>query len=160
MSQPLKLRAGDAEDVNIISACMQDALISSRDLSFLPGENRFVIVAQRFKWENCPEFMRPDLMGMMPCESYERVNSVLVFDDVTGVRLLDVVPSEESKILELLAIAVEPGEEGGDGPSVILFFAGGGAIRLEVRRVLCHLEDLGDSWQTTRRPSHPVDEGA
>ena len=160
MVERLKLRAGDEEDISIISACMQDALISSKDLSYLPGENRFVLVAQRFKWENCPEFMRPDLMGMMPCESYERVNSVLVFDDVTGVRLLDVPASDESRILELLALAVEPGEEGGDGPSMILFFAGGGAIRLEVRRILCHLEDLGDTWETTRRPSHPVDEGA
>jgi hypothetical protein len=160
MAQHLKLRAGDEEDISIISACMQDALISGRDISFLPGENRFVMVAQRFRWENCPEFMRPDLMGMMPCESYERVNTVLVFDDVTGVRLFDLKPSDGNQILELLAIAIEPGEESGDGPSVILFFAGGGAIRLEVGRVLCHLEDLGDAWPTTRRPCHPVDEGA
>ncbi|HLF59168.1 MAG TPA: DUF2948 family protein [Alphaproteobacteria bacterium] len=160
MAQHLKLRAGDEEDLGIISACMQDALISFNDLSFFAGERRFVLVAQRFKWENCPEFMRPDLIGMMPCENYERVSSVLVFDDVTGVRLLDLTPPEDTKILELLAIAMEPGEEGGDGPSVILFFAGGGAIRLEVRRILCHLEDLGESWPTIRRPSHPVDEGA
>ena len=160
MSQLLKLRASDDEDISIISACMQDALIAGNDMSFLAGENRFVLAAQRFRWENCPEFMQPDLMGMMPCESYERVNSILVFDDVTGVRLFDLKPPGDANIFELLAIAVESGEDTGDGPSVILFFAGGGAVRLEVRRILCHLEDVGDAWQTTRRPSHPMDEGA
>ena len=160
MAERLKLRAADEEDVSIISACMQDALVSCNDLSFLVGENRFVVAAQRFKWENCPEFFRPELIGMMPCENYERVNSILVFDDVTGVRLLDLKLPADATILELLAIAVEPGEDGGDGPSIILFFAGGGAIRLEVRRILCHLEDLGDAWPTTRRPVHPMDEGA
>ena len=160
MAERLKLRAADEEDVSIISACMQDALVSCNDLSFLVGENRFVAVAQRFKWENCPEFFRPELIGMMPCENYERVNSILVFDDVTGVRLFDLKLPADATILELLAIAVGPVEEGGDGPSIILFFAGGGAIRLEVRRILCHLEDLGDAWPTTRRPVHPMDDGA
>ena len=60
MAQRLKLRAVDSEDMSIISACLQDALIAGNDLSFLPGEHRFVLVAQRFKWENCPEFLRPD----------------------------------------------------------------------------------------------------
>ena len=74
--------------------------------------------------------------------------------------MFDLKLPADATILELLAIAVEPGEEGGDGPSIILFFAGGGAIRLEVRRILCHLEDLGDAWPTTRRPVHPMDDGA
>lgn len=160
MGTRLKLRAADEEDLSIISACMQDSLIACNDMSFLVGENRFALGAQRFKWENCPEFMRPELIGMLPCENYERVNSVLVFDDVTGVRLLDLKPPGDGRIVELLAIAAEPGEEGGDGPSIILFFAGGGAIRLEVRRILCHLEDLGEAWPTTRRPVHPTDEDA
>jgi len=161
MGKCLKLRAADAEDISVISACMQDALVACNDLSFLPGEQRFVLVGQRFKWENCPEFLRPDLAGpdAGSCENYERVNTLLVFDHVTGARLFDLEQPQDANILELLAIAVEPGEEG-DGPSIILFFAGGGAIRLEVQRILCHLEDLGDSWPTKNRPIHPVDESA
>lgn len=156
MSHRLKLRALDSEDMRVISACVQDALIAGNDLSFLPGEHRFVLVAQRFKWENCPEFLRPDRAGE-PCTNYERVNSVLVFDDVAGVRLFDVEPVPEANFLELLAITVEAGAPD-ENPSIILFFAGGGAIRLEVRQILCHLEDLGDSWPTHNRPTHPVDE--
>ena len=165
MGKCLKLRAADEEDISVISACMQDALVACNDLSFLPGEQRFVLVGQRFKWENCPEFLRPDLAGPEyanadPCENYERVNAILVFDHVTGARLFDLDTTQDANILELLAIAVEPREEGEDGASVILFFAGGGAIRLEVQRILCHLEDLGDSWPTKNRPIHPVEESA
>ncbi len=156
MSQALKLRAVDSEDMGIISACLQDALVAGNDLSFLPGERRFVLVAQRFKWENCPEFLRPALAGE-PCTKYERVNSVLVFDDVAGVRLFDLEPVAEANFLELLAITVEAGAPD-ENPFVILFFAGGGAIRLEVGHILCHLEDLGDSWPTRNRPTHPVNE--
>lgn len=156
MSERLKLRALDSEDMDIISACLQDALIAGSDLMFLPGENRFALAAQRFKWENCPEFLRPELAGA-PCENYERVNSVLVFDDVAGARLFDLRPVPDTNFLELLAISVEDGGPD-ENPSIMLFFAGGGAIRLEVRRILCHLEDLGDSWPTRKRPTHPVDE--
>ncbi len=160
MGRHLKLRAADAEDISVISACMQDALVSCNDLSFLPGEQRFILVGQRFKWENCPEFLRPDLASGEPCENYERVSTILVFDHVTGARLFDLEAAQDAKILELLAIAVESGAEGEDGPSVILFFAGGGAIRLEVQRILCHLEDLGNSWPTKNRPVHPMEESA
>jgi Protein of unknown function (DUF2948) len=125
----------------------------------LPGERRFVLLAQRFKWENCPEFMRPDRAGA-PCADFERVNSMLVFDEVSGVRLFDVGPVAEAKFLELLAISLEEEAQAKDeNPAIILFFAGGGAIRLEVRRILCHLEDLGESWPTHKRPTHPTDEG-
>lgn len=156
MAERLKLRAVDSEDIRVISACLQDALVAGNDLSFLPGEHRFVLVAQRFKWENCPEFLRPDRTGE-PCADYERVNSILVFDDVSGARLFDLKPVPETNFLELLAISIETGAPD-ENPSVMLFFAGGGAIRLEVRRILCHLEDLGDSWPTQKRPTHPVDE--
>ena len=158
MKDRLKLRATDDEDLSIISACMQDAVIAGTDVSFLPGERRFVLLAQRFKWENCPEFMRPDRAGE-PCKDFERVNTMLVFDDVSGVRLFDLTPVAEPKFLELLAISIEGEVQGPDeNPAIILFFAGGGAIRLEVRRILCHLEDLGDSWPTHNRPTHPTDE--
>ena len=104
--------------------------------------------------------LRPDLASGEPCENYERVSTILVFDHVTGARLFDLEAAQDAKILELLAIAVESGAEGEDGPSIILFFAGGGAIRLEVQRILCHLEDLGESWPTKNRPIHPVEESA
>jgi hypothetical protein len=163
MPASLKLCAQDADDVSVISACLQDALVSFADVSFLPAKKRFVLVANRFRWENCPEFLsdKPAEAAGEPCTSYERVNCALCFDDVTGVRYTG-VQDPEVTLLELLAITVAEGDrEGGEaGKSVVMYFAGGGTIRLDVDEIVCHLEDLGRPWRTEKRPCHPLDEGA
>src|SRR5213079_3395622 len=48
---PLRLRAEDAEDLAVISACLQDALVSVRDLAYDREGRTFVLVANRFRWE-------------------------------------------------------------------------------------------------------------
>ena len=48
----LKLRAEDAEDLAVISACLQDALVPVRDLAYVPEDRTFLLVANRFRWEN------------------------------------------------------------------------------------------------------------
>ena len=48
----LKLRAEDTEDLAVISACLQDALVAVRDLAYAPEEHSFLFVANRFRWEN------------------------------------------------------------------------------------------------------------
>jgi hypothetical protein len=162
MGEPLKLRAADAEDLSVISACMQDALVCVSDARFLPAERCFILVANRFRWENCPEFLKddPGARADEPCESYERVTCALGFNGVTGVRLAKLEPAQDVNVLELLAITAEEGDpdKSEEGSAVILFFAGGGTIRLEVDKILCHLQDLGEPWSTKKRPHHPVDE--
>src|SRR5437764_3732668 len=49
----LRLRAEDAEDLAVISACLQDALVSVRDLAYDREARSFVLVANRFRWERC-----------------------------------------------------------------------------------------------------------
>ena len=55
MSGPLKLRAMDDEDLGVVSAFLQDAIVPLAEMEFVPGEKRFALVASRFRWENCPE---------------------------------------------------------------------------------------------------------
>src|SRR5260370_7067427 len=59
----LKLRAEDAEDLAVISACLQDALVAVRDLAYAPQERSFLFVANRFRWENG---LRPAPAGAPP----------------------------------------------------------------------------------------------
>ena len=47
----LRLRAEDSDDLAVISACLQDSLVPVRDLAYLPDEGRFMLVANRFRWE-------------------------------------------------------------------------------------------------------------
>ena len=46
----LKLIALDAEDLGVISAHLQDAVLRVGDMVYLPNEKRFVALANRFDW--------------------------------------------------------------------------------------------------------------
>ena len=144
MTAPLKLRAEDEEDLAVISAILQDALVAVGDIAFLPDEKRFVLVANRFRREQ---------PGPGPQQQLERRMSGLRFDGVTGVQRRGFAPREAERLLVLLAIRAEAG-------SLYLDFAGGSSIRLEVERILCHLDDLGEPWPTRWRPRHPVEDDA
>ena len=142
----LKLRAEDAEDLAVISACLQDALVAVRDLAYAPEERSFLLVANRFRWEN----------GLRPAPgeiAFERVLCGISFSEVAAVSYSGFRRTDNGRILSLLAIRPEDG-------LVHLEFSGGAAIRLEVARILCHASDLGDPWPTPWRPRHDLDEAS
>ena len=143
-AERLKLRATDADDLAVISACLQDAVVPVRDMAYLADENRFAMVANRFRWE--------DADGE-PVEGriYQRVHAGVCFDAVTGVRQYGLDQKRCGQILSLLALAA------GDG-SVELKFSAGVVIRLEVSNIMCHLQDLDEPWPTQWRPSHRLDD--
>jgi hypothetical protein len=140
----LKLRAGDAEDLAVISAILQDSLVTVAEMAYLPDEGRFVLVANRFKWE--PQDGPAQAKG-------ERVLTGLCIDGVKNVSRRGFSPRDGDRILSLLALHAE-GEA--TPASLILDFAGGSSVRLEVGQILCHLDDLGEPWPTRWRPKHPV----
>jgi hypothetical protein len=165
----LKLRAEDAEDLRVIAACLQDSLISLSDVKFDANDHRFVLVANRFRWENCSESADmpvhsgdgdpvPDPV-FAACANYERVNCGICFENVAQVRRRGFDPRDRGRILELLTMEVESGAAGG-GSAVILVFAGGAAIRLEGENITCRVGDIGDPWPTQWRPYHPADQTA
>jgi len=137
-----KLRAVDEEDLAVISAILQDALVTIGEMLYMPEEKRFVLVANRFRWEPRPGETRK-----------ERTLSGLCIDDVASVRRRGFQPRDEERILSLLAITAEARDH---DTALLLEFAGGSSIRLEVGRILCHLDDLGEPWPTRWRPQHPV----
>ena len=49
--RPLKLFARAAEDIDIISAHAQDAVLQTGDMAFLDDQRRVVLVMNRFCWE-------------------------------------------------------------------------------------------------------------
>ncbi|MBT6118331.1 MAG: DUF2948 family protein [Rhodospirillaceae bacterium] len=142
MPGPLSLRAEDAEDMTVVSACLQDAIVTLGDMAYLVEERRFVLVASRFLWEEEGSGRR------------SRIHTGVSFDEVTGVRMRGINRRADSgRILELLAIDAE---EGADERIVTLVLAGGAEVRLEVVAIRCHLRDFGESWPVTASPRHPV----
>ena len=143
--QPLKLRATDDEDFAILAAFLQDALVPIAEMDFIAAERRFALVVNRFRWENCDQ-------SHADCGAFERVNCGVDFEGVTGVRHRNIDRADRGQVLDLLTIEVEAG-------AVNLLFAGGGVISLEMERVHCLVQDIGEPWPTQWRPQHSVAEG-
>ncbi len=51
----LKLAALDEDDLSVISAHLQDAVLRIGDIRYLAGEQRYVMVANRFDWDGVPD---------------------------------------------------------------------------------------------------------
>lgn len=145
-SSLLKLKVTDQEDLRILSACLQDAVIAIKEMTYLPGEKRFVFVANRFRWE--------DSERTVPVEGaaiYERVHCGICFESVSAVRQQGLVQQRKGQIVSLLAVETEEG-------IINLTFSAGIVIRLEVDEILCHLQDLDEPWPTQWRPTHQLDD--
>ncbi len=140
----LRLRAADGDDMAVLSACLQDAVVPVADMVYLPGEARFVMVANRFRWEDAGS---EDVEGKI----YERVHCGVCFDSVTAVRRKGLDQTRRSQILSLLSL------EAGEG-YIDLVFAAGVVIRLEVAQIMCHLDDIDEPWPTQWRPAHRLDD--
>jgi hypothetical protein len=139
----LKLRAEDADDLAVLSACLQDAVVTVRDLAYFSDRRSFVLVASRFRWE------RSDVR-------FERILCGITFDEVDAVSYRGFHRSDEDRILSLLSIRFESGDDKG---TVHLDFSGSAAVRLDVGRIACRSKDLGEPWPTPWRPRHDEEEG-
>lgn len=158
----MKLRARDSDDLAILSACLQDALVNLREMTFLAAERRFVLVANRFRWEKgtAEREARPVSSGDAdaPFEvekgdhaRYERTHCGVCFELVRAVQSKGLRGPFQPRFLELLALQLVPG-------AILLCFAGAATVRLEVDGIRVYLEDLGEAWPTAWRPAHAVDQ--
>ncbi len=143
MSKRETLTAVDADDLEIISARLQDAVARVGDLVWLPKARRFAAMFNRFKWED---------------ERREgaRVRSGLHFDSVLSAKSTNLRRDDPKAVAALLAIRFTP--NGGEDPGGIveLTFAGGGAIRLHVESIEAGLADLSGPWAARGRPVHDL----
>ena len=151
MSSPeaLRLVALDEEDLAVLSAHAQDAILKIGDLAWRPRERRFALAMNRFAWETAADGER------LP--SYTRRRAILHFDRITAVKTAKLDRSLPETPLELLAIAFEPGDS--PAGSITLYFAGGGVIRLEAECIEARLTDLGAEWATRVKPVHDLADG-
>jgi hypothetical protein len=143
----LHLHALDADDLECLSALMQDALLRVGDIAFLPERQRFALVVSRFDWAGEGE-------GRL-----ERARSGLHFDHVTRARCQNMARDRPDGVLCLLAIVCTGATEA-PACQIRLIFAGGAEILLDTECVEAHLADLGPRWAVAARPTHKLDEGA
>jgi hypothetical protein len=140
----LKLIALDAEDLEVISAYVQDAVVRVGDMAFARRDRRFALLMNRFAWESNESRSK----GL-------RKRAALHFDAVQSVRSAGFDTNAHDGVLDLLAITFEPT----DGPAgtVELSFAGGASVRLTVECLEARLADLGAAWAAKLKPQHALD---
>nr|WP_181708404.1 DUF2948 family protein [Chthonobacter rhizosphaerae] len=141
----MKLAALDEEDLKVVSAHVQDAVLRIGDVDYRPREKRILIQLNRFAWEKLDE----------RAKSFERRRCCLHFARVEGVKATRIRQDAKDAVLELLTIRFEPT----DTPAghIHLEFAGGGCIRLDVECIESSLTDLGAAWSTANVPAHQLD---
>jgi hypothetical protein len=141
-AQALKLIALDREGLGVISAHVQNTCVKQADMAWLPRQRRFVVAGMRYDWVGAK---------MGPAE---RVASVLRFDRVLKVSHLGLQSRDPDATLNLLAVTFEKT----DPPAgmIILAFADGGLVRLEVECVEVELRDMGLRQPAAACPGHAL----
>ncbi len=138
-AQALRLLAEDADDLEIISAALQDAVAHIGDISWEPKARRLTIAVNRFRWEAADA-------------GHERVRAAIQLGGVLAVRARNLRPEAKDAVVQLLAVSFDPGEAPG---GVITFaFADGADLAAEVECIDAALADLSTPWTTPRSPEH------
>ncbi|CAN5712266.1 DUF2948 family protein [soil metagenome] len=131
--RPLRLRAETQEDLTVISALLQDALAETRQAAWLPKRHRFSILLSRFRWEDAGPARRQG-------RRFERVQALLVVDGALSARALGIDPRDPARVVSLLALRFEPGEDGAGTLRLIL--AGDGEVAFAVECLAVTLRDV------------------
>ena len=142
--EELKLVAVDRDDIEVVSAHVQDALVRVGDILWQPREHRFVMAVNRFDWMTAVEPQR--------AAEYRRCRTALRFERVLSCKCRGVDPSNKDARLNLLA--VEFAERDAPAGTVTLIFSGGGSIRLDVECLEAELADLGEVTMAAVCPDH------
>ena len=139
----MRLLAEDSEDLEVISARLQDAVGKLSDFAWLPKQRRFACVLNRYRWEDA--------------KSKTRVRSGLRFDNVFAVKSQNLKHGEPEAVVSILALKYTNIAEQDVGGVIEITLAGGGAFRLEVECIDAELSDLTTPWAASRKPVHEGD---
>ena len=144
----LALRAEQPEDLPVMAALLQDAVLPITEIRYDRRMRRLALMINRFRWEDrdaAEARQRP----------YERVRSLLVISDVTGVASQGIDRADADTILSILDLAWEPGADGAG--RLILTLAGDGAIAATVECIGIDLRDVTRPYIAPSRkaPTHP-----
>ena len=139
----LKFVVLDEEDLEVVSAHVQDAVVKAAEVVWRPQEKRLVVPINRFDWEGA--------QGEQP--EFRRRRAALRFERVLSCKYREV----DGKDAVLNLLAVEFSETDAPSGVVTLTFSGGAAIRLDVECLEAELADLGPTWTAVACPAHAID---
>jgi len=138
----VKLAAADAEDLEVMSARLQDAAGKLKNFTWLPRKRRFAAVLNRLQWE---------------AGGKTRIRAGLHFDGVLKVQSHRVKLGAGEAVVSLLAVTFKPNTGEDPGGVIEIVLAGGGAIRLTVECIDAELTDMTGPWAARGTPDHEAE---
>ena len=130
---PLRLRASTPEDLKVLSALVQDAVLPVSEVTWSRRALRFAALINRFRWED-------HKAAKAAGRPFERVRSMLIVNGALSAASNGVDARDMDLVLSILSLEFEPGEEGAGRLRIVL--AGDGEIALEVECIEVTLTDV------------------
>ena len=140
MNTGIKLLAESEEGLQVLSAALQDAIMTVGGIHFDTHAKTMTFSTSRFMHEQ---------------SDGKRVRSGLQFNNILSVKAKMIDRSDPKAFLVLLSIGFEPSKTppGGD---IVMVFAGGGELRLEAEYIEARLVDYLQERTTSKMPLHPM----
>ena len=141
----LKLIAKTEEDIKVVSAHLQDSILSVTDIANLRKNKIFLMQLNRFMWEDVEK-------GVF--RKNKRIRTVLKFDNVLKVFSKNINQKKKDNFLDFLAI--ETIKMPDNNYEMKITFAGDSIIRIIAEVIEVTLDDQGEAWDTKNKPKHQV----
>ena len=139
----LKLIARTKDDLRVVSAHLQDAIVNISDIANLEKNKIFLMQLNRFMWEDVEK-------GVF--RKNKRIKSVLKFDNIVKVYSKNISQMEKSKFLDFLTI--ETIQMPDNNYEMKLIFSGNSMIKVISEVIDVTLDDQGEAWDTKNMPKH------
>ncbi len=147
--RPLRLMAVDTNDLNVMSALIQDAVFPASEMTWDRKTGRFAILLNRFRWEDAT-------LAERRSRNFERVQAVIVIEGAQKVATQGIARDDET-VMSLLSVTWDAGADA-EG-AVLLTLAGDGAIKIECEALEVVLKDVTRPYVAPSRkaPTHSLD---
>ena len=141
----LKLIGKNQDDLKVISAYLQDCVVTVKDMIFLKKNRTFVMMVNRFMWEDIEK-------GVFRYN--KRIRCAIKFEEVAKVKSKNINQKNKNKPLECLAIECSTFLD--ENYKINIFFAGNSIITIIVEIIDVVMHDLGKPWKVKHVPSHNI----
>ena len=130
--KPIKLRAEDDKDLEVLSKCLFEAIFFDSEMTFLKETNTFFMSVERFTWE-CSEAQDENLLQVLCIIQIHCVDTFI---------LENILDKKSKGLHSLVSIAYDKG--------ILMFaFDQKASIRFRVRDLKLYIEDV-------RKPIKPA----
>ena len=133
----LKLIAKTVEDLRVVSAYLQDAIVNINDIANLKKNKILLLQLNRFMWEDVEK-------GVF--RKNKRIRTILKFENVIKVKSRNINLARKDKFLDFLTI--ETNQMTDNNYEMKILFAGDSILKVTAEVIEVTLDDQGEAWDT------------